>query len=81
MTGHPYPLDYVNGIALVTVVILQREDRLITVKHEIPAWTERGNPWIPGQTLKIGQIPGLSRAALDSWQLCLLNETFPVTVL
>ena len=25
--------------------------------HENP-WTKQGNPWIPGHTLKIGQIPG-----------------------
>ena len=27
------------------------------------------NPWIPEHTFKIGQIPGLSRASLDGWQL------------
>ena len=34
MTGHPYPLDYVNRI--VSCNITEGRYRLITVKHEIP---------------------------------------------
>ena len=42
----------------------------IPLKHEIPGQ----NKVIPGQALKIGQIPGLSRASLDGWQLCKFNS-------
>ena len=38
-------------------------------------WTNQGNPWIPGHTLKISQIPGLSRASLDGWQLWYIRAT------
>ena len=38
-------------------------------EHEIPGQSKVIRPWIPGHTLKIGQIPELSRASLDGWQL------------
>ena len=71
MTGHPYPLDYVNRI--VSCNITEGRYRLITVKHEIPGQSvvipgslDRpsklvksldcpGQPWTVGNYEKVGE--------------------------